>query len=240
MAIDLDPDEAGPMAADPTRADQPGDAPGADGADGADGAAVAHPTAAELGVGLPHVLDAPRELGRLEQVVARPAVDERAVLDRATLDLVAGLVGDNWAARGSRSTVDGSADPDRQVTIMNARAAQLVAGSPERWGLAGDQLYVDLELGVDNLPAGTRLAIGDPDRDGQGEGEAHEGGAVLEVTVAPHRGCAKFRRRFGADALRWVNSPDGVRHNLRGINARVVRPGTIRIGDPVRRIHPNR
>jgi MOSC domain-containing protein YiiM len=106
-----------------------------------------------------------------------------------------------------------------QINIMNARATALVAGSKDRWPLAGDQLYVDLDLSGANLPPGTRLAIGS---------------AVLEVTSQPHTGCAKFVARFGLDAMKFVNSPVGRELNLRGINAKVVTAGTIRVGDDVR------
>ena len=136
------------------------------------------------------------------------------------LDAVAGLAGDNWLARGSRSTPDGSADPQRQVTVMNARVAELVAGGTDRMPLAGDQLYVDLDLSIDNLPAGCFLAVGQ---------------AVLQVSDAPHLGCAKFVERFGAEAMRFVNSPTGRRLRLRGMNTRVVQPGIVRPGDIVTR-----
>jgi len=127
-------------------------------------------------------------------------------------------VGDSWRTRGSSSRRDGSANTKTQVTLMNARAARLVAGPQDRWALAGDQLYVDLDLSVDNLPPGTRLAVG---------------AAELEVSDLPHRGCSKFSARFGVDALRFVNSPDGRSLNLRGINTRVTRAGVVRVGDPV-------
>lgn len=132
------------------------------------------------------------------------------------LDLEAGLAGDNWLTRGSRLTPDGSADPDRQVTVMNARAAALVAGGPDRMALAGDQLYIDLDLSVDNLPAGSLLTVGQ---------------AVLRISAAPHLGCAKFVERFGAEAMRFVNSRTGRRLRLRGLNARVAVPGVVRPGD---------
>ncbi len=146
---------------------------------------------------------------------------EREVLAEAELDLAEGLVGDMWRTRPSSKTDDGSAHPDMQVTMMNARCAALVAVEPERRALAGDQLYVDLDLSGENLPPGTRLALGS---------------AVIEVTQIPHTGFAKFGQQFGRDALRFVNSPAGRDLNLRGVNARVVVPGTVKVGDVVRKV----
>lgn len=154
-------------------------------------------------------------------IVRRPAEDAREVLDVAELDVHVGLVGDTWKGRASSRTPDGSAHPDMQLNLMNARAAQLVAQSPDRWPLAGDQLYVDLDLSPDNLPPGTRLAIGD---------------AVIEVTAQPHTGCKKFVDRFGAEAMKFVNSPIGRSMNLRGICAKVIKPGTIRAGDQINKV----
>lgn len=142
-------------------------------------------------------------------------------METGRLDAVEGLVGDGWRARGSKRTVDGSADPAAQVTIMNARVATLLAGEPDAWAAAGDQLYVDLDLGESNLPPGTRLAIGD---------------AVLEVSATPHTGCAKFSGRFGLEALRFVSTPEGKALRLRGLNAMVVRGGSIRRGDRIRKV----
>lgn len=167
------------------------------------------------------ILAAPADDGVLELVVRRPAVDEREVLDEGLLDVVEGLVGDSWRARGSGRTGDGGPHPDMQVTITNVRVLAHLATSRDEWPLAGDQLYVDLDLGGDNLPPGTRLAIGE---------------AVLEVTDQPHTGCAKYRRRFGPGATELVNSEAGRRHNLRGINARVVTGGAVRPGDRVRKV----
>ncbi|MFA5885193.1 MAG: MOSC domain-containing protein [Acidimicrobiia bacterium] len=173
-------------------------------------------TTAALGAASAHLLASPRDAGVIELIVARPAPGERAVLAEAVLDPDAGLVGDCWLARGNRHTPDGSASPLMQLTLMNARVAALVAGPRDRWALAGDQLYVDLELGGDNLPPGTRLAVGT---------------AVVEITEQPHTGCAKFAERFGMDVARFVSSPVGRAHNFRGINARVVEGGFVRPGD---------
>ncbi len=172
----------------------------------------------QLEAGLVDVLDSPRDAGVLKLIVRRPDVDAREVTPSAELDVNEGLIGDNWKVRGSSITPDRSAHPDMQINIMNARVAALVAGERERWPLAGDQLYVDLDLSDANLPPGTRLAIGE---------------AVLEVTAMPHTGCRKFRDRFGPDALQFVNSGQGRALNLRGINAKVVRSGRIEVNDTV-------
>jgi hypothetical protein len=180
-----------------------------------------HATTEELEAGLDTVRQSPKDEGVLRMIVRRPEVDAREVLEEGELSLAEGLVGDTWRTRSSSRTPDGSAHPDMQLNIMNARAAALLAGRTERWPLAGDQLYVDLDLGGENLPPGTRLALGT---------------AVVEVTDQPHTGCKKFMARFGADALRLVSSPEGRRLNLRGINARVVQPGVVRVGDTVRKL----
>jgi hypothetical protein len=183
--------------------------------------AIKHLTQAELEAGLDHIRRSPADAGVLELIVRRPAVDEREVLEEAQLDLVEGLVGDTWNVRGSKRTADGSSHPDMQLNIMNARSIGLIACDRERWPLAGDQLYLDLDLSDDNLPPGTRLAIG---------------AAIIEVTVIPHNGCKKFFARFGKAAVQFVNSDVGKRLHLRGINAKIVRPGLIRRGDVVNKL----
>lgn len=182
---------------------------------------MAHLTTEELDAGLDDIRRSPKDRGKVVLIVARPDPGAREELAKATLDPAVGLVGDNWQARGSRHTEDGSAEVERQVTLMNARAAALIADDPDRRALAGDQLYVDLDLGCANLPAGTRLRLGS---------------AVLEVSPLPHTGCAKFIERFGPDAGRWVNIGPGKELNLRGINTLVVEAGTVRVGDPVNKL----
>ena len=173
----------------------------------------------ELESGLDEVRRSPRGRGRLELVVRRPALNEREVLDVGDLDLDVGLVGDTWNQRSSKRTPDGSPHPDMQLNVINARFARLIAGGgTERWALAGDQLYVDLDLSEDALPPGSRLAIGT---------------AVIEVTDQPHTGCVKFADRFGRDAHAMVYTPQGRALRLRGLNAKVVVAGRIRPGDDV-------
>jgi hypothetical protein len=180
-----------------------------------------HLTLEELTAGLIDVESAPSDRGTLEMIVRRPEVDGREMLDQGELDPSVGLVGDSWKSRGSGRTEDGTSHPDMQLNVMNARAIQLIAQDRDRWQLAGDQLYIDLDISEANLPAGTRLQIGD---------------AVIEVTDQPHRGCPKFSARFGADALRIVNSERGLALKLRGVNARVVSAGVIRAGDVVAKL----
>jgi hypothetical protein len=176
---------------------------------------------AELEAGLENVRRSPRDEGVLELIVRRPRGGERELLPEGELDLVAGLVGDNWKTRGSPRTADGLAHPDMQLTVINCRAIALVAPERGHWPLAGDQLFLDLDLSGDNLPPGTRLALGT---------------AVIEVTAQPHTGCKKFVARFGLDAMKFVNSPVGRQLNLRGINTKVVRPGVVRVGDVARKL----
>jgi hypothetical protein len=168
-----------------------------------------------LAAGLDHVRDSPKEVGSLELIACRPAVNERVELNIAELDVDSGLVMDSWSVRGT------TPNPKAQLTVMNARAAHLVAKDRSRWSLAGDQLYVDFDLSPTNLPPGTRLAIGT---------------AVIEVTEQPHLGCLKFTARFGAEARALANSPEGTAVSMRGINTRVVQSGRVRVGDAIRKL----
>jgi hypothetical protein len=179
------------------------------------------PTKDELENGLAALDSSPSDMGRLEMIVRRPADDERLELESAELNPVEGLAGDIWRERGSRRTEDGSAHPDMQIAIMNSRIIQLVAQDRSRWSLAGDQLYLDLDLSPDNLPVGQHLSIG---------------AAIIEVTSMPHHGCGKFSVRFGSEATKFVNSEKGRELRRRGLFARVVKGGTIRTNDVVAKI----
>jgi hypothetical protein len=180
-----------------------------------------HLTIDQLEAGLETIRQSPKDDGVLELIVRRPQVGEREVLETGHLDPEDGLVGDTWKKRASSRSADGLAHPDMQLNIMNSRTVGLIAGEQGRWPLAGDQLFVDLDLSDENLPPWTRLALGE---------------AVIEVTDQPHTGCGKFIARFGVDAATFVNSTVGRQLHLRGVNARVVRAGAIRVGDRVRKI----
>ena len=179
-----------------------------------------HLSTEELAQGLDFILESPGDEGTVELIVRRPDVDGRESLTQGRLDIDEGLVGDNWRARGSSHTEDGGPDPEMQLNIMNARVVALVADDPDRRELAGDQLYIDMDLSPENLPPGTRLSIGD---------------AVIEVTEPPHTGCKKFAARFGVDATVFVNSGMGKTRNFRGICAKVVESGDIKVGDTARK-----
>ena len=176
---------------------------------------------ATLEAGLDHIRQSPRDVGTIEMIVRRPDVDLREELEQAELELDLGVVGDRWGTPGRPSSSDGGPNPDTQVTIMNARVIELVANDRDRWSLAGDQFYVDLDLSRANLPPGTRLQLGS---------------AVVETSEIPHRGCDKFSGRFGADALRFVNTGPGRDLSFRGINTRVVVPGVVVRGDQITKL----
>lgn len=179
-----------------------------------------HITAAEIESAIQNVLDSPKNNGRIEMIVRRPKVNKREVVDHGVLEIENGLVGDNWLTRGSSRTSNGLGHPEMQLNLMNYRFAELIAGDRQRVPLAGDQIFVDLDLGGENLPVGTQISVGN---------------AAIEVTAIPHLGCKKFVERFGLDAMKYANSDFGRRHNLRGINAKVVKSGNIANGDLIRR-----
>ena len=183
--------------------------------------AIKHLSMIELEAGMDYIRQSPQDNGILKMIVRRPREDEREVIEHGELDLSEGLIGDNWKRRGSKHTADGSANPNAQITVMNARTIELLAQEAEHWPLAGDQLYIDIDLGDENLLPGTRLAIGS---------------AIIEVSAVPHTGCKKFSARFGVEAMKFVNSPEGKRLHLRGINTKIVQPGFIQVGDVVKKI----
>ena len=172
-----------------------------------------------LEAGLAALRRTPAGEGVVTLIVRRPVEGAREVLGEAVLDEVEGLVGDRWSAPGG----DDPQRFDTQLTLMNARVAKLIAGEPEGWPPAGDQLYAELSLAESDLPAGSRLELGS---------------AVIEITPEPHTGCGKFIKRFGVDAMKFVNSTVGRELHLRGVNAKVVRGGVVAAGDAIRLVSP--
>jgi MOSC domain-containing protein YiiM len=180
-----------------------------------------HLSRAELQAGLPEILASPKDNGRLEAIVVRPASEQRQEVESIAISLAGGLEGDHWAKGCWKSTEDGKPHPDVQICIMNARCISLIAQDRDNWAPAGDNLFVDMDLTPANLPPGTRLAVGS---------------AEIEITDTPHKGCAKFIKRYGRDACVFVNMGDGDRFKLRGIYARVVKDGQLTVGDTLRKI----
>lgn len=180
-----------------------------------------HLDLAELEAGLAEIRQSPPDQGTLALCVVRPATDERVTLTECHLSPELGAKGDNWSLGCWKSLPDGSPHPDVQLAIMNARAIALIAQETERWPLAGDNLFFDLDLSRQNLPAGQRLGVGS---------------AVLEITKVAHNGCHKFAARYGPDAVTFVNSIEGKWLRLRGVYARVVQAGTVKVGDVIRKI----
>jgi hypothetical protein len=178
-------------------------------------------TAADLDSRLEHLRAAPADEGTLLLVVRRPGQGEREVMAEGVIDVDEGMVGDNWLARATSRAIAQGRHREAMITVMG-RMVELLGDTDEERALAGDQLYVDLDLSHDNLPAGSRIAIGDD--------------VVLEVSARPHAGCAKYKARFGEETLAFVNSEEGSRLRLRGLNARVVHGGVVRPGEAVRRL----
>ncbi len=167
--------------------------------------------------GLQHIQAAPKDQGSVDMIIRRPQENEREVLEVGDFDLLEGLVGDRWKA----PMKNGEPALGRQLNIMGTRAIALIAQSEDRWPLAGDQLFIDLDLSYENLPPGTQLKMGE---------------VIIEVTDKLHAGCKKFSARFGEDAHVFVNSAHGKKHNLRGICAKMVQAGNVRVGDLIRKL----
>ena len=182
---------------------------------------IRHLDTAELEAQLPKALTSPTDGGTLEGIVVRPDRDLRQTPFEAEVTSEEGLKGDRWVRHCTRKLADGRLNPDSQLTLMNSRVLDFIAGSRDRWELAGDNLLVDLDITAANLPPGQRLRVGT---------------AILEITPHPHTGCSKFSRRFGEQAFRFVNAPERADLRLRGVHASVIQSGLLRVGDRIQKL----
>ena len=178
---------------------------------------MTHPSTEDLEARLAWLADAPKDGGAITGIVIRPRTNERVLLSECKVSPELGVHGDNWASGSHGETPN----PSAQITIMNTRMIELLADEKERQALAGDQFFADMDLSKTNLKVGQQLRIGT---------------AVLEIMSKPHLGCVKFSNRFGADALKFVNSEAGTEMRLRGVYASVISSGSIEVGNAIEKI----
>jgi hypothetical protein len=156
-----------------------------------------------------NTLQTPKDDGTVTLLMSRREGGRRELLKSARLEIDGGIPGDSWGRNPKRKL-------EAQLATMQTDVVELIAnGQPLE--LAGDNLYLALDLSKENLPTGSCVRIGS---------------VLLEVTTMPHDGCKKFRARFGEGAHRFVCTPELRHRNLRGIYFRVVEAGEVSVGDP--------
>ncbi len=175
----------------------------------------------QLEQGLPDILDAPKDHGELKLISTRPVSGQRELHDTIQLSVEKGVTGDKWDHDCWMTLEDGSSDPEVQVTIINTRSINTIAQHKDRWSLSGDNLFVDMHLGKDNLKTGDQLSLGT---------------SILEITGEPHTACLKFANRYGRDACRFVNEKRGRELRLRGTHAKIVKDGIATLGDKLTKL----
>ncbi len=175
----------------------------------------------DLQLGLDKIISSPKQIGTVKMIVSRPKIGIRKIQEMAELDKDLGLIGDNWHDRDSSNMQDKSADIETQLTIMNSCVIALITQNCDQWPLAGDQLYIEMDISKNNLPPGSLLKLGN---------------ALLKISKKPHTGCKKFSERFGLDALKFVSSRQGRELSLRGINTSIIKSGMVQTGDKVMKV----
>ena len=166
----------------------------------------------------------PRDNGVVKLLVIRPETHVRTLPNAVVVSVEQGVVGDKWEAECTIKLENGKSNPDLQIAIINTKVIKEIAQSDfdmDRLALAGDNIYADLNLCEENMPVGQQIQIGN---------------TLLEVTPFPHFGCKKFSERYSVEDLKVVNSTAGKPQHLRGIYVKVIKNGSISIGESIKKI----
>ncbi|MFT5632095.1 MAG: hypothetical protein ACI9HB_003282 [Gammaproteobacteria bacterium] len=183
--------------------------------------ASGHVRLAECEDALSTILAAPKSGAIVEQLCLRPGFSERSFPELLELTVAGGIIGERWTKAPWLTLSDGTPDPRIQVSILSKRVMDLCWRDRENTHHPGDTMIVDMDLGVENLPNGTRLGIGS---------------AVVEVSDKFNTACIKWQGRYGAESLRWLNLRKNRDYRLRGILCRIVQDGVVRLGDELARV----
>ena len=180
-----------------------------------------HRSRAELEASLDHIKNAPKDAGSVALIVVRPQHGERRTPASVHISTEHGVAGDRWSKGCWLETEDGEPHPSVQVNLMSVRAAKAIAGEIKNWKAAGNNFFVDIDMSPENLPPGTRLRLGS---------------AEIEISAQANKGCQKFIDRYGRDACVFVNVGPGWANRTRGLYARVIKNGEVRLGDMLQKL----
>lgn len=178
-------------------------------------------TRAELDRAWPDIMAAPKDGAAIEMLCLRPAMGERRFVDEIHVTREEGIPGERWLTQPWMRLPGGQPDPAIQVSFLQRRVLDLVWRDREGTPHPGDTFVVDMDLSEANLPAGSLLQVGS---------------AVLEVSTVFNNACAKWKKRYGDDALDWVRAYENKEFRPRGVLAKVHRDGVFRAGDRLTRI----
>ncbi|PXF46048.1 hypothetical protein BWQ96_04223 [Gracilariopsis chorda] len=167
----------------------------------------------------PKPIESPRDNGCVSLIVERPDINLRNIVNSTRLTVGGGMENSGWVERPEVGKKD-------QICVMSEAVIRAITNGDDKdeWAAAGDNLFVDLDLGKHNLKVGDRVQVGDR--------------VLLEVSSKPHTGCIKFSTRFGQDALKAVSVPLAKERRLRGIYFFVVKGGEIKAGDKIKKLKP--